>query len=245
MHGAGAQTRLRRPGHWRRQGEVDLAYPCAVTETPKSTPVPRRQAVAGEFEQRPRCDIEQYRTRRRQLIERRDPLIGEDRATCIFDSSHHRRYQVAGSALDNRPADGVSESGQQQCDSAARWAAQLQHRVRGNASEQAAGFVGAKVPCHDGRRLQRREPEPGDAQRVPRWTPQVREHGVDDVIGVAHRACAPTAIRGRVGAQRVSSLVDRAHYIARAAAVEWVRELHLGLEYPDTARLQVEAAKER
>ena len=129
--------------------------------------VPRRQPVAGEIEQGARRDIEQDGPGR-AAARRATAPTGRSRPGPAGgdDGLGHGVGDPGAAALDDRPADRVGQAAEQQADRAGRRRGQRQHRVRGDAGEQAAGLVGAEAPGHRRPRTAGRSPNAASPRGV-------------------------------------------------------------------------------
>ncbi len=225
--------------------EVHLADSRAVAEPGQRAPVPGGQPRPGEADQRPRRHIEQHRPGPRQVGQRLDPLPGGNLASGRHDRVGHGRGDRRAPAGHDRPADAVCQRGQQQSHPCRRGRGQRHHRVRRGAGQQRSGLVGAHPPGDGGRGSRRVTAEAGQRGGRAGRSAHRGEHGGGEYLAAAGQRADQAAVGGTVGAEAVRGLADRAAHRGGPAAVQRVREHHVGMGEPDPTGLKAESQEER
>jgi hypothetical protein len=139
----------------------------------------------------------------------------------------------------------VRNGRQDEGDCAARQAIERQHRVRGNAGQQAACAAAAKVPAREAiRRLQRAEAELRESKRML-GPSRRREDRILDQIPRAHDGSNEAAVRAIVDPERQRGRRHAALDDCGARLVERVREHRGRLDPLEPVLREREAAEER
>jgi hypothetical protein len=165
--------------------------------------------MAGDREQRTRRQIADHRTRRRQIVDRRDARAGDDLAAERREVRRERVGDPLRPAPRDDPARDVRHRTEHERERRRRTPIERQHAVGGDAGEQRACFrLREGSPGERLGGLQRVQPEPRERERMPRQ-PRRAEHGTfDERPRVDDRSEQPS-IRGAVGAESRGRAVDR------------------------------------
>jgi hypothetical protein len=245
VQGPGPAAVLVGPRHRAGEREVHLADAGPVTEPAQRGGVPSWQPVAGHLEQRLGRDVEEDRLSRGQLGQRAHPAAGLDAAAQLAQGRGQRVGDPGAAARHHRPAHRVRQPGQHQPDAGGGRRGERHHGVGGGARQDRTGFVGMPAPGHRGGGQDRATAEVRGGERVGGRGAQRSQEGRQDLVHVAGQRAEQVAVGASVGAEAAGRLGHRAGHHRRPAAVEGMRELHLGEGQRDPALGQAEALEER
>ena len=201
VDGGRVRHRAVAPRHRTVEREVDLVGAHAVAVSLELTAIAVRQRPAGDAQERPRREVAEDGARRRQILDRIDPRVGDDLAAKRAQVAAERIGEPLRAAARNRPAVRVRDGGEHQADRAGRQRIERQHAVRGIAGEQRPRPLRSKAPLRQPLgRLQRGQAEAGRGERV-RWQPRRPEDDVGQPRPVANHRPDQAAIGAFVGAR--------------------------------------------
>ena len=238
--GRGARPRDR-PG----QRVVHLADARAVAEPGQRVPVPGRERRAGERGERPRRHVQQDGPGWRQVGQRAHPAAGRDLAARGPHRPRHRVGDRRAPAPGQRPAAVMGEGEQEQPDPGGGRGGQRQHRVGGGSRQQRPRPLGSEPAGDRGRRPRAGEEERGQRGRWPRRAAQAGQDRRGQVRAPGGQRADEAPVGGRVRAEAGRGPGDGAGDHRGPAAVERVRERHLGVAEGHAAPGQPEPAEER
>src|SRR5207302_8450086 len=114
MNGAGAQAPRISPGNWTIERPVEFEDTRTISIVFELVAIAGRKALPGDGEQLPWGDVEQIRSRRRQVGHRPDSPSGMDAASKRLQVSRERVCDFLRAAPRHRPAVGVATHAQHQ-----------------------------------------------------------------------------------------------------------------------------------
>ena len=199
---------------------VDLEDARSVAEPLRPAPCPPGQPVAGDRDElarrRRRTGRHAPRGRSASVV---DPMAGDDLAAGRLQLGDERRRHGRRAAADHRPADRVGIGREDEPERGAQRAIEVEHRVGGDPGEERPGrLVPEPAAGQPARRAERRQPEPGERQRVARDVDDGPEELRCELAGVADERPEQPSPRPSVRRHRARAavaLTDRSSTAAR------------------------------
>ena len=245
VHGAGPADVRVGPRHAALDREIHLERARSPPETAEGTRHPRRQRVTKHAGDRIGREVEQGHVGRRELRRGLDQNAGFDLAAEVGQQRGQRGGDRPGPAGRDRPAPAVAGGDDARADRRGERVVQRPERVRGHPAEQRASLLGAEHPREPRAGQQRRQPEPGQRQRMA-GCPQQRPHDVRRQLVVLGRGPAEhTPPAGTVGAEARGGFLDGPVQQPGIPAVERVRAVDLRPPPGQPVPVQAEAVQER
>ena len=180
--------------------------------------------MPGDLDDLAGRDVEEHRTRGRQLVERLDSPARDDFTTERAEIRREALAQILRPAPHDRPADRMAGEPEDQADRRRGPVFQRQDRMRGQAGDQ--GFrrrLGEPPPGQASRGLDGAKPETRRQDRMtrdPEWPDQIGE----DRIGVVHEGAHQPSVRGCIPAQGAARPLERSLEDRRSTVVERMRQ---------------------
>ena len=186
--------------------------------------VPGRKTMTGDSQERPRREIAQDGSRRRQLVDRLDRSAGHDLAAERFQMRRERVGQPLRTAARRHPACDMGHHAKHEPERGARPPIERQHGVGADAGEQRASpIVGEYLPRQALGRTERLKPEADDRSRVSRQARRRQDGTLEPRPGL-HQCSDQRSIGIPITIQTARRAFDRSIDETAAAVVERMRE---------------------
>jgi hypothetical protein len=242
VDGTGAATLLVAPRDptLHRQVELERTRPVLVATVRAGHAA--WQAVAEDPGRGGRCEVEHDDVRTAQLVVLVDGDAGRDGAAVPSQNGGQRVGDGPRPAFGDRPTVGVAGGGEGQPHRRRERAPQRVDLVRRDAAEQGPRLGVPEPAGQHRRRLDRGQPESGQANGVA-WDAQNRSQDVDGQVGVhCGQRLEESAPRRSVGAQARGRVVHGAAQHARRPVVERVGQVQ---RRPSPGDVEIQGTQER